>query len=529
VTTEVETRYGRIRGSETSGIRSFLGVRFGAPVSGVRRFLPPEPPEPWAGTRDALESGPSAPQISLPFFSWINAAARAPDEDCLSLNLWTPGLDGAKRPVLFWIHGGGFMVGSGSTPVYDGHDLARRGDVVVVTINYRLGALGYSHLGLVADGELEQSTNLGVRDQIAALEWVRDNIERFGGDPDNVTVFGQSAGGMSTAALLGAPRARSLVNRAILQSGAADHVLDAHEGREVASAFLRALGGPPTSPEALGRIPLDRLMAAQRDVMIQYSDLRKLMAFQPVVDGDLIPEQPIDAVRGGAASDIGLMIGATLDEWKLFGLMDGVTPMSEESVLDRFAEVMPELEGHPSPRRAYTEYRAALGTRRAASSPGSVWSAFQSARVFHYPAARLADAHEEGGGRHHAYLFTWRSPVMRRMLGACHALEIPFVFGSTQHALARPLTGLGTAPRRLSRRIQHAWIAFAHTGSPDHERLPAWPDYQSNGRATMIFGRECRLDHAPLDPERRLLEEWLPGRGSLVVGANADATRLAGG
>jgi len=512
VKTEVETSYGRIRGSESAGIRVFRGVRFAAPPRGRHRFLPPAPPEPWVGTRDALESGPSAPQFSLPFFAWVNAAARAPGEDCLSLNLWTPALDGARRPVLVWIHGGGFLVGSGATPVYDGRDLARRGDAVVVTINYRLGALGFCQLGQIFGAGFEESTNLGTRDQIAALEWIRDNVDRFGGDPGNVTVFGQSAGGMSIGALLGAPRARKLFHRAILQSGAADHVLEPDEARAVARSFVSKLGGPPESHEALGRIPLDQVLRAQRETMTELADLRKLMAFLPTVDGDVIPEQPIAAVRRGAAAHIPMLIGSTLEEWKLFRLIDeGLLPMGEVGLHDRFDLVLPgELSGAPDSATAVARYREALGERSAARSPGEVWSAFQSARAFHYPGIRLVEAQEEGGGTAHSYLVTWRAPAMRRALGACHAIEIPFVFGSTQNPLARPLTGISSAAGRLSRRMQYAWLRFARDGDPGHERLPRWPAYRRDYRATMIFGRSCSLDEAPLERERSLLESWSP-------------------
>jgi para-nitrobenzyl esterase len=510
VAPEVETSYGRLRGAEAAGIRIFRGVRFAAPPRGRGRFLPPAPPEPWTGVRDATEVGPAAPQVALPWFSWINGAGLSPGEDCLSLSVWTPGLDGARRPVMVWIHGGGFMVGSGSTPVYDGRDLARRGDLVVVNINYRLGALGYAHLGELPESEFEQSSNLGVRDQIAALEWVRDNIERFGGDPNNVTVFGQSAGAMSIGALLGAPRARALFTRAVCMSGAADHVLERDEARAVAEAFVAELGGLYPSPDVLGRVPLKQILRAQARTMRRTANPQKLMAFLPAVDGDVISEQPLDAIRRGATAHVPLLVGSTLEEWKLFRLFDeGLRGMRESGLLERFAEVLPGDFGRaPSPEVAVEAFRDALGSRSAAGRPGDVWSAFQSARVFHFPAARLSEAQQDGGGSAYAYLFTWRSPSMRRALGACHALDIPFVFGSTGDALVRPLTGLSNAASRLSRLIQHAWIQFARDGAPGHERLPPWPEYERGRRGTMIFGRDCVLDEAPLEAERRLLESW---------------------
>ncbi len=526
---EVETRYGRIRGSESGGILSFRGVPYAAALSGTRRFLPPERPDPWTGTFEATRPGASAPQLSMPVFRWINLAGGRPGDDCLSLNVWTPGLDAARRPVLVWIHGGGFLVGSGSTPLYRGHDLALRGDAVVVTINYRLGALGYAHLGAVLGKDF--AWNLGVRDQIAALEWVRDHADRFGGDPNNVTVFGQSAGAMSVAALLAAPRARALFRRAICMSGAGDHVLDADDARRVAAAFVEALGGPPPTHEALARIPLERILRAQNDVMTRMSDLQKLMVFLPAVDGDLIPEQPLAALRRGAAAGIPILTGSTLEEWKLFRLVDGGIGRFRWTDADRlFAQALSGLPGAPDGRSAREQFLEALGTRSAARQPYSVWSAFQSARVFHHASARLAEAQHAGGGRVHSYLFTWRPPALRRSLGACHALDIPFVFGSTGHPLARPLTGISAVAPRLSRRIQHSWLRFARDGEPGHERLPVWPRYEPERRATMILGRECTLDNAPLEAERLLLERWLAADASCddTSARNPAATQAAG-
>jgi para-nitrobenzyl esterase len=518
---EVETVYGRVRGVEDAGIRVFRGLRYASAPDGPRRFLPPAPPERWTGSFDAARPGPAAPQEALPFFGWINAAGRRVGEDCLSLNLWTPGCDGGRRPVLVWIHGGGFLIGSGATPLYDGSDLARRGDLVVVTLNYRLGALGYAHLKTVFGAGFEESSNLGVRDQIAALEWIRDNVGRFGGDPGNVTLFGQSAGAMSIGALLGAPRARALFHRAILQSGAADHVLAPEEARLAARTFVQELGGPPPSHAVLARIPLEHVLRAQRRTMRRLAGLRKLMVFLPAVDGDVIPEPPLDAVRRGACARIPLLVGTTLDEWKLFRLVDeGPFRMGEQGLLARVRHALADFPQAPLPEEAARAFRTAVEERSGRRQrPGEVWSAFQTARVFYWPASRLADAQVGGGGSAHAYLFSWRPTALRRSVGACHALDIPFVFGSTQHPLARPLTGVAAATRRLSRRMQHAWIRFAHEGRPGHPKLPAWRAYDPARRATMILDRECRLAPAPLEAERALLEGWSTPPESIAAAA----------
>jgi len=507
----VDTRYGRLCGTESRGIRCFRGVRYARPVRGALRFQPPEPPEPWAGTRKATQPGPAAPQFALPWFGWISAAGVKPSQDCLSLNIWSPGLDEGRRPVLVWIHGGGFLVGSGATAVYNGQDLARRGNVVVVTINYRLGALGYAHLKNVLGAGFERSTNLGLRDQVAALEWVREHIERFGGDPGNVTVVGQSAGAMSIGALLGAPRARRLFHRAVLQSGAAQNVMEPEEAGFVARTFLGELGGPPPTPDALGRIPVSRILAAQRATMTQLSDWnRRLMIFQPVVDGDVIPQQPMAAVERGETAHIPMLLGTTLDEWKLFRVVDpGVRRLHNRDLVARFHSVLMNHRGAPDPEQAVEDFRAAVEARGGSGSPTDLWSAFQSARIMHLPATRLAEAQTKAGGSAHAYLFTWQPPGVLRAMGACHGLEIPFVFGSTGHPFARPFTGLTGAATRLSRKMQHAWLRFARHGAPALDRLPPWPGYEAPQRKTMIFGRTCELADAPLEAERSLLDRWL--------------------
>ena len=524
----VETSAGRLQGTNERGLHAFRGVPYAASPTGSLRFRPPQPVVPWAGVRAATRSGPSAPQLTLPFFSWINAAVRTPGEDCLSLNVFTPGLDGARRPVLVWIHGGGFVVGSGSTALYEGQTLAERGDVVVVTINYRLGALGFCHLGTVLGGELAECTNLGLRDQIAALEWVRDHIDRFGGDPGNVTVFGQSAGGMSVATLLGAPRARRLFHRAICQSGAADHVIEREEAERVASELLRRLGGPPPSHAALGRIPIMNVLEAQGLAMADLTDWNRLMVYLPMVDGDVVPEQPLEAIRRGETAHIPLLTGATLEEWKLFGLVDpGIGRFDESDLRARLSDVLP-ADG-PAPAEAARSFLRALGERTAARSPREVWSAFQTSRVFHVPATRLAEAQHQGGGSAHAYLVTWRAAALRRALGACHAIEIPFVFGNEWHPLARPFSGLNGDGARFARRLQRSWLGFARGGDPGHDRLPTWPRYRPDGRATMILGRECSLADAPLEAERQLLASWQTHRPQPRNGVAHRPAALGGG
>ncbi len=506
----VDTSGGRLRGREQRGVRSFLGIPYARPPIGPQRFRAPLPPEPWAGLRDALHYGAAALQPSLPLFkSFALAGGGRQSEDCLYLNVWTPGLDGARRPVMVWIHGGGFLVGSGGLRLYDGAGLARRGDLVVVTLNYRLGALGFLHLH-GRGGELVGASNAGLRDQIAALSWVRENIERFGGDPQQIAICGQSAGAMSVAALLGAPAARPLFSRAILQSGAADHVLAPEHAEQVSQAFLEELGGPAPTAEALARFDTRRLLAAQARVNRRLANQAQLMVFLPAVDGDVLPEAPLAAVARGAAAQIPLLIGTTLDEWKLFTLIDrGLPAMREDQLLQRLEELLPQVAASaPEAPQAAAAYRDALRARGGRTTPFEVWCAFQSARVFHYPASKLAEAHARAGGSTYGYLFTWRMPLLRRALGAFHALDVPFVFGLGRSPWFRSLAGATGSAGRLASAMQDAWTGFVRSGAPGHLELPTWPRYDASQRATMALGRRCTLAHTPLEDERRLWQRW---------------------
>ncbi len=507
----VETRYGRVAGSEVGGIKTFKGIPYARAPIGERRFRPPEPPESWIGTRKATRAGNVSIQPSLPWMKFLNAGGAAQSEDCLHLNVWSPDLDTAKRPVLVWIHGGGFLIGAGSTPIYEGRSLAKRGDMVVVSINYRLGALGYIHLNGLGGQGFEDVCNAGVRDQIAALEWVRDNIEAFGGDPDNVTVCGQSAGAMSIGALLGAPRARALMHRAILQSGAAANVLSQRQADVVAEIFLSSLGVSSAHPSALADVSIAKIMRAQTLTNARLANLIDLMVMLPCVDGNLITESPIDAVARGRTADIPLLVGTTLDEWKLFTPVDsGVPALSESSLHDRFGRTLRAMSRRaPEPRVAAGRYREALRSRGGATSHFEVWSAFQSTRVFHSPAADILEAQAEAGGAAYSYLFSWQPPALGRALGAFHAIELPFVFGLVRRTSVLPLGGLAPFASKLSSRMQDAWIAFARTGRPGHAGLPEWDEYDSDSRATMRFDRECSIADGPLEAERSLLTSWL--------------------
>ena len=486
----IATRAGKLEGRIEQGICVFRGI----PYARALRWRPPAPPESWSGVRPALHFGAAAPQLAprIPFADrLIGARSREQNEDCLTLNVWTPGQDGRRRPVLVWIHGGAFALGSGSTALYDGLHLAHKG-VVVVTFNYRLGALGFLDLSARWPGRF--AANLGLRDQIAALAWVREHIESLGGDPENVTIFGESAGGMSVGTLLGTPSAQGLFQRAIAQSGAADHVSSPERAARIAEAFLAELGA--RSPDSLLAAPVAALLAAQTTMRVGVVD--GTLPWQPSVDGDLLPLPPREQIAKGLARDVPLLVGTNRDEWKLFLLGDRKARRLDEAALRRrLARALPgnDARGAALAERAFAAYRGDASPR-AGASPSESWQSFQADRIFHAPAHRLAALHSVHA-KTFAYRFDWAPPGLRRVLGACHGIEIPFVFGTLREPPLAPLFFFAPGAGRLSARVQRAWLAFARCGDPGHDDLPEWPAYDATRRATLVFAPRCRVHDAP--------------------------------
>ncbi|MBV8691278.1 MAG: carboxylesterase/lipase family protein [Actinobacteria bacterium] len=494
----VETASGKVQGTVEDGVAVFRGIPFAAPPVGELRFRPPQPAAPWPGTLEATAFGQVSMQTASPLETMLGAQALDMSEDCLSLNVWTPAADGAKRPVMVWIHGGAFVTGSGSTPWYDGTKFARNTDVVLVTVNYRLGALGFLHLDDIGGESFGGSGNLGILDQVAALEWVRDNIEAFGGDPNNVTAFGESAGAMSVGTLLGLPAAKGLFVKAIPQSGAAHNGRTPEKANEITVAMFEELGLPltPAGAEQLRTVDTDKLLAAQAAVSMRF--VTAGLGFAPVVDGVVLPEAPIDAIGGGSAAGVSVLLGSNKDEWKLFTMLDpSLGEMDEAKLRHRVAGVLGDDD------RANALVDAYRSTRPNATA-AELWTDMQGDYIFRIPAIRLAERQSALGNPVHMYLFTWPTPVMGGALGSCHALEIPFVFDNLDQPGANMFTGgVDDGLRSLASTMHHAWASFARTGTPVADGMPDWPTYTADNRATMIFDVERRIEDDPGSEDRQ--------------------------
>lgn len=492
----VKTQYGAVRGSVTDGVHSFKGIPYAAPPVGINRLRPPQPVAPWSGVRDALTFGPKPPQPAYPpDISAVLPELASPGEDCLNLNIWSPSLGSARLPVMVWIPGSAFQYGTAATTFYDGSHFARDG-VVCVTINYRVGPEGFLYLGA---GDGAGNANRALLDQIAALQWVRENIAAFGGDPDNVTVFGESGGAMSIGILLSMPHATGLFRRAICQSGAAHPVISAATARRVGAILAEKLGVEETR-EAIAAVPIEREVAAQVELsadLFAHPDPERwgaevaitMTPWQPVLDGDVIPASPMECISAGASADVDLMLGTNTHEWRLFlalnSMMDQVNDATLAGAMAAYG--LPIETGLATYRAIY------LG-----ASPGDLLAALQGDWWCRIPAQRLADAHANSPSATYMYEFAWRSPQFGGRLGACHALEIPFVFDTLGYG-TQALCG-DDPPQALADTIHAAWVAFATRGDP------GWPAYDLKRRATMRFDVVSAEVDDPLARERVLWE-----------------------
>ena len=509
----VETTAGRVRGYVSRGIATFKGIPYGAPVGGAARFLPATKPEPWTGIRSSMAYGWVCPQVQRPgwkndeeafLFEWEDGQ---PNEDCLRINVWTPGTDASsrKRPVMVWLHGGGFATGSSQElKAYDGESLARRGDVVMVSLNHRLNALGFLNLAAYGD-RYAGSGNVGMTDIVLALEWIRDNIANFGGDPGNVTIFGQSGGGGKVSTLMAMPSAKGLFHKAIVQSATGVLVASAETTARVAAETLSLLGVPAGQ---LHDVPYEKLLgaaeAAYRKVqpsarnrgMIRTIARGERPGFAPVVDGKIVPHHPFEPKAPAASASVPLLVGTVLNE-----MMTAVSHPEYEAMTEREVRAKVEEAYRGKGDRVVDAFRKVY--------PNAKW--FDVLSVIGAQAQRndsvlqAARKAAQGAAAAYVYLFAWQTPVLDGRPRAFHCAELPFCFNNTDRAAA--MTGGGPEARDLGGRMSDAWIHFARKGDPSHAGLPKWTSYTADRPSVMYFDNKCELKSDPEREARKVITE----------------------
>jgi para-nitrobenzyl esterase len=513
-TTVVETSAGKIRGFERNGIYIFKGIPYGASTSGPRRFMPPSKLEPWTGIRNALAYGRVCPQQDSAHFNTDGknlassdedafllhrgSAITVPGEDCLRLNLWTPEINGShKRPVMVFMHGGGFSGGSGHDLLsYDGESLARNHDVVVVNHNHRLNVFGYLNLESSGGAEFAMSANVGLLDIVAVLDWIHTHIVAFGGDPGNVTIFGQSGGGGKVAALMAMPAAKGLFHRAIIQSGPFLKALNPDYSLRTAELLIAELGLLKSQIKELQKIPVDRLLGAAAEAMKKLPKTRPFqrdgygwetaLGWGPTVDGHILPNHPFDPGAPTISSDVPLITGTNLNE-----SVNGVDhPGAESMTTDEMNQLVRETFGSDGPAII-----AAYREEYPSAHPFDLWAAI-AASQWRIPAIAQAKRKAAlGAAPAYSYIYSWRTPILNKRPGTFHACEISFAFDNAE--ICDHYSAGDPGAFILCKQLSNAWVNFARTGNPNHGGLPDWPAYAAGSRATMFFDSPCVVRYDP--------------------------------
>jgi len=503
----VRTAHGAVRGSFEDGIAVFRGIPYAEPPVGKLRFRPPARRTPWAGVREATHFGDVPPQLMFNADDPQAADDVPRGDDYLNLNVWTPELGSAGLPVMLWITGGGFWWGAGSLSTYDGATFARDG-VVCVTINYRVHADGFLHLG-----DRPGSGAFGILDQIAALEWVQENIAAFGGDPNRVTVIGQSAGALSIGMLLSAPAARGLFQRAILESGATQGTIGADGALIVAEEFLKRIGAKSRDDDAIEELtsaqlakaaielaPLIPSLLAPRGIATDAFGLSLFsgyLPFWPVRGTDVMPVRPIEAVAAGSARDVDILVGTTLEEARGYLVVSGMPQVFTEAGAVKWTDAAFATSGR-SGAAVFDAYRR----RRPGAKDEDVSAAIMTDLMFRIPAIRFAEAQQRQNPRLHMYRFMYRSPV--KGLGSAHELDVPFVWDKLDDPLARIRNIPDNPPYELAKTVHGAWVNFMTSGTPSYPGLPDWPAYDPQRRTTMELNVESQLIDDPDGDERHM-------------------------
>jgi para-nitrobenzyl esterase len=498
----VTTNSGKIRGAMQDRVHAFKGIPYGASTEGAGRFLPPAKPQPWTGVRDGLEYGPASPQIPSNLVPESMAQQPATDgsgnEDCLRLNLWTPALGSGKRPVMVWFHGGGFSAGSGNWNMYNGANLAAKHDVVVLTVNHRLNVFGYLYLAELGDERYAHACNVGMLDTIAALEWVRDNIAAFGGDPNNVTIFGQSGGGGKVSTLMAMPAAKGLFHRAIAMSGSNVKGIPRDRATKGAEALLAKLGLKPNQVDELQKMPQKQLLGALEGGGRGVQGLQ----LAPVSDGRTLPADPFDPVASPLSANVPFMISSTETEvtWNNNVNFDPLDDAALHARIkqqlridDAAADKLVAVYKKGRPKASNLDLYFIMSTDSSNFRTGTDIEAERKAEQAKAPVYK--------------YYFQWYSPVREGKLRSYHTLDIPFAFQNVE--IAQSMVGTGPERQPLADKMSAAFAAFARSGNPNHKGVPKWEPFDTNRRATMIWNNECKVVNDPYHEERLARAELL--------------------
>ena len=497
---QVQTTHGRIEGLHEGDLDVFRGIPFAAPPVGPLRWHPPQPHDGWDGVRPCHQFGNACIQEPFPLPMKIMEVDGPQSEDCLYLNVWTPGCDDANRPVMVWIHGGGLSLGAASQPLYGGAGLASC-DAVIVTVNYRLAALGFLHLAELTDGRIPATGNEGFLDHVAALAWVQENIKAFGGDPSNVTIFGESAGSWSVSTLMAMPAAAGLFQRAIAQSGVGNAALPLGHGVDLGREFLADVGLSGKDVDALLDLPVEQVLAAgmsfTRSIAQMSTGAAGTRYHRAVIDGEVLPGAVIDRVAAGSAASVDLMAGTTRDELG--------APLPPNADLAAAQAVASGNAYNLDVAGMFDDYRAARMNRLARIGDVDIAGAISTDAVMRIPCIRLLEAQRTHRDVFH-YVVTWSTPAGDGAAGANHGIELGLVFGTHElDGTYAAAFGGGPAARALSNAAMDAWVAFARTGNPSTESLGNWPTYGSS-RETMMIGEQTGVFEGPYEAERRVWE-----------------------